>query len=122
MMKRLLIIGVVLMQALAMTAQLVGNPTVDYNVDEVGTDFITITFTPNADAAGYAICLFDAGTAEQQFAMFGAWMGFQTMGDMIKGWGITYNEEAQYTWRNQSLVRTMKSMCNAGTLTVPMPT
>ena len=102
MMKRLLIIGVVLMQALAMTAQLVGNPTVDYNVDEVGTDFITITFTPNADAAGYAICLFDAGTAEQQFAMFGAWMGFQTMGDMIKGWGITYNEEAQYTWRNQS--------------------
>ena len=99
MIKRLLFCAVLLMTGLCMNAQ---TPSVDYNVDEVGTDFITITFTPNADAAGYAICLFEAGTAEQQFAMFGPWMGFQTMGDMIKAWGITYTAEAQYTWRNQS--------------------
>ena len=78
------------------------NPTVDYTVDEVGTDFITITFTPNDAAAGYAFCLFEAGTAEQQFAMFGPWMGFQTMADMIKAWGITKTETYQYTWTNQS--------------------
>ncbi len=76
--------------------------SVDYTIDEVGTDFITITFTPDANVAGYAICLFEAGTAEQQFAMFGPWMGFQTMGDMIKAWGITKTETYQHTWTNQS--------------------
>jgi hypothetical protein len=91
-----------LVTGLCMSAQLVGSPSVDYTVDEVGTDFITITFTPNADAAGYAICLFEAGTAEQQFAMFGPWMGFVTMGDMIKAWGITQTETYQYTWTNQN--------------------
>ena len=102
MMKRLLLMCTVLLSGLCMSAQLVGNPSVDYTIDEVGTDFITITFTPNADAAGYAICLFEAGTAEQQFAMFGPWMGFQTMGDMIKAWGITKTETFQYTWTGQN--------------------
>ena len=98
MMKHLLFTLAVLMTSLCINAQ----PSVDYTVDEVGTDFITITFSPNADAAGYAFCLFDAGTAEQQFAMFGPWMGFQTMGDMIKAWGITKTETFQYTWTNQN--------------------
>lgn len=102
MMKRLLMMCMVLLTGLCLSAQLVGNPSVDYTVDEVGTDYITITFTPNADASGYAICLFEAGTAEQQFAMFGAWMGFQTMGDMIRGWGITKTESYQHTWVNQN--------------------
>ena len=94
--------GMIMLSCMCLNAQLVGSPSVDYTVDEVGTDFITITFTPNADAAGYAICLFEAGTAEQQFAMFGQWMGFQTMGDMIKAWGITKTEEYQHTWTNQA--------------------
>ena len=85
-MKQLLLTFVALFTGIYMSAQA---PAVDYTVDEVGTDFITISFTPNADAAGYAFCLFEAGTAEQQFAMFGPWMGFQTMADMIRGWGIT---------------------------------
>ena len=101
-MKRLLLMCMALVTGLCLSAQLVGSPSVDYTVDEVGTDFITITFTPNADAAGYAICLFEAGTAEQQFAMFGPWMGFVTMGDMIKAWGITQTETYQYTWTNQN--------------------
>ena len=101
-MKRLLMMCMALVTGLCLSAQLVGSPSVDYTVDEVGTDFITITFTPNADAAGYAICLFEAGTAEQQFAMFGPWMGFVTMGDMIKAWGITQTETYQYTWTNQN--------------------
>ena len=99
MMKQLLFTLVALMASLFINANAA---SVDYTVDEVGTDFITITFTPDADAAGYAFCLFEAGTAEQQFAMFGPWMGFQTMGDMIKAWGITKTETYQYTWTNQS--------------------
>ena len=94
--------GMIMLSCMCLNAQLVGSPSVDYTVDEVGTDFITITFTPNADAAGYAICLFEAGTAEQQFAMFGPWMGFQTMGDMVRGWGITKTESYQHTWTNQN--------------------
>ena len=99
MMKQLIFTLAILMTSLCMNAQ---TASVDYNVDEVGTDFITMTFMPNADAAGYAFCLFEAGTAEQQFAMFGPWMGFQTMSDMIKAWGITKTETYQYTWTNQS--------------------
>lgn len=99
MIKQLLFSCLAVLSCVCMYAQ---SPNVDYNVDEVGTDFITISFTPNADVAGYAVCLFEAGTAEQQFAMFGPWMGFQTMGDMIRGWGLTYTEAAQYTWTRQN--------------------
>ena len=99
MMKKLAFALVAMLTSVCMNAQMA---SVDYTIDEVGTDFITITFTPNAETAGYAFCLFDAGTAEQQFAMFGPWMGFQTMGDMIRGWGITKTETYQYTWTNQT--------------------
>ena len=101
----------VLATGLCLNAQLVGNPSVNYTVDEVGTDFITITFTPNADAAGYAICLFEAGTAEQQFAMFGPWMGFQTPKPRAT------STPGQIRIRE----RTMKFTCNAGTSTMLMP-
>lgn len=99
MMKKLVFTLVAMLTSVCLNAQMA---SVDYTIDEVGTDFITITFMPNADAAGYAFCLFDAGTAEQQFAMFGPWMGFQTMGDMIRGWGITKTETYQHTWTNQT--------------------
>lgn len=99
MMKHLLFALAALLTSVCMNAQMA---SVDYTVDEVGTDFITITFMPNDVAAGYAFCLFEAGTAEQQFAMFGPWMGFQTMGDMIKAWGITKTETYQYTWTGQA--------------------
>ena len=96
--KHLLFTLVAVLASLCMNA----SPSVDYTVDEVGTDFITISFSPNSEAAGYAFCLFEAGTAEQQFAMFGPWMGFQTMADMIKAWGITKTESYQYTWTGQA--------------------
>ncbi len=98
MMKQCLLLLAALLTSVCMNAQV----SVDYTVDEVGTDYITITFTPEAGAAGYAFCLFEAGTAEQQFAMFGPWMGFQTMGDMVKAWGITKTEAYQYTWTGQN--------------------
>ncbi len=87
-----------LLSGFMMSAQLVGNPTVTYTIDEINTDGFKITFTPNEDCAGYAACQFDAGTAEQQFAMFGTWMGFSTMGDMVKAWGFNSTVEQQMSW------------------------
>ena len=94
MIKRLLVIAVALTAGLSMLAA----PYVAINIDELNTDSYTLTFTPNDEVAGYAACQFDAGTAEQQFAMFGAWMGFTCMGDMIKSWGINATDVMTHTW------------------------
>ena len=87
-----------LLTGLWLNAQLVGNPTVTYTIDEISTTGFKITFTPNEDVSGYAACQFDAGTAEQQFATFGAWMGFTSMGDMVKAWGFNATAEQQMSW------------------------
>lgn len=88
----------VLLTGLCMNAQLVGNPVLTYNIDEITTTGYKITFTPNGDVGGYAACQFDEGTAEQQYNMFGAWMGFTSMGDMVKAWGYNATEESQMVW------------------------
>lgn len=75
---------------------------VEWTIDEVTTSTITVTFTPNDEVEGYAACLFEAGTAETQFNMFGAWMGFTCMGDMVKAWGFQSGGTASNTWTNQS--------------------
>ncbi len=80
-------------------ASIVGNPTVAYNIDNVTSDAFTITFTPNTDCGGYAICSFDEGTIETQFATYGAWLGYASIGDMIKGWSQqTYSDVHTQTW------------------------
>ena len=66
---------------------LVGNPSVDCHIDDVTATTVTITFTPNADCAGYYTCFFEPGLAEKQFNEFGPIMGFACMGDMIKSFG-----------------------------------
>lgn len=75
---------------------------VEWNIDELTAREITVTFTPNDEVEGYAACLFEAGTAETQFNMFGAWMGFNSIGDMVKTWGFQSTGTATNTWRNQS--------------------
>ena len=74
---------------------------VEYVIDEVTTTTINVSFTPNDEVAGYAACLFQAGTAEQQFQMFGAWMGFSSMGDMVKAWGFQATGPATQSWTGQ---------------------
>ncbi len=82
-------------------AAIVGNPNVAYNIDEVGTDNVKITFTPNSDCKGYAICLFEEGTAQQQFEQWGPMLGFNNMGDMIKKFsGKEYNEVYTNEWKD----------------------
>lgn len=76
----------------------VGNPTVEWTLDEVGTDYATFTFKPSADAVGYSYCLFGKGEAEEQFNSFGAMFGFANIGEMVKGWGLPHEGEYTYTY------------------------
>lgn len=79
-------------------AALVGNPTVSYTIDETTSTGFTLSFTPNADVEGYAFCCFPKGQLQQQFEQLGAMFGFASIGDMVKGWGVTYTEATTYTY------------------------
>lgn len=80
---------------------IVGNPTVECRVDEVGPTSVTVTFIPNEDCAGYYACFFEPGLAEKQFKEFGPMMGFACMGDMIKSFGQKLHEdEYTITWND----------------------
>lgn len=79
---------------------LVGDCSITYNIDEITTDKITISFTPGSGVAGYAACSYPAGTAEQQFEMFSSMFGFNHMGDMIKAFGFNNTGNATNTWEN----------------------
>ena len=82
---------------------LVGSPTVAYEETSVTTDVVTLTFKPNSDVGGFAACLFSKGQAESQYNMFGAWMGFSCMGDMIKSWGFQGgSQDTTFTWTGQA--------------------
>ena len=94
------------MQKVAFTTPsvpLVGQPIVAYEETSVTTDVVSLTFKPSADVAGFAACLFEKGQAESQYNMFGAWMGFTCMGDMIKSWGFQGNvNDTTFTWTGQT--------------------
>ena len=80
--------------------ELVGDCSIEYTIDEVTTDKITISFKPGSGVAGYAACSYPAGTVEQQFAMMGPMFGFTHIGDMIKAWGFNNTGNATNTWEN----------------------
>ncbi len=84
-------------------ADLVGNPSVEWTVVNKTKSNITLSITPNADCAGYYVCRFDAGTAEQQLAQWGAFMGFSNIGDMVKSWSRQmYTATALHEWNDCS--------------------
>ena len=101
-MKKLILTLTVLFATFFGVSAFAGNPAVTYTVDEILTTSYKISFTPNEDVAGYAACQFDAGTAEQQFATFGAWMGFTCIDDMVKAWGFNATEPQQMEWTSNT--------------------
>lgn len=77
----------------------IGNPDVAWKIKDAGTDRLTMEFTPNSDVAAYAICLFGKGEAEDQFNKWGAMMGFDNIGDMIRGFsGKDITGVYEMTW------------------------
>lgn len=75
-------------------------PAVEMEPTEINATNIKLTFTPNEATATYYCCQFDAGTLEEQFNMWSAWMGFQTPGDMVKAWGIARQGVQTVEWKN----------------------
>ena len=80
--------------------ELVGDCSIAYTIDEITDDIITVSFDPADGVAGYAACLYPAGTAEQQFQQMGAMFGFLTLGDMVKAFGFNNVGPATNTWEN----------------------
>lgn len=80
----------------------VGNPQVEWTLDDVGTTEFTISFKPNADTGGYSFCLFGKGEAEEQLNMFGAMFGLASISDMVKAWGVPHQGDYTYTYTGQA--------------------
>lgn len=77
----------------------VGNPSVTYNIDEVGATSFTLTVTPNEDCYDFYWCQFAKGDAQAQFEMWGPLMGIPNLESMIKQFSyFSYQEETSYTW------------------------
>lgn len=79
---------------------IVGNPHVDVELVESTLNSFTLSFTPNEDVSQYYLCSFEAGTIEDQFNMWGAWMGFTSVSEMIESWawGNYYTGPETLTW------------------------
>lgn len=77
-----------------------GAPAVVGKVVSVGTDSVSVTFTPNADVAGYGLCMFPKDSMEEELKTHGATMGLTTVADMIKRFsGKMYKEVFSKTWK-----------------------
>lgn len=79
----------------------VGNPQVEWAVTSVGTDNLSMKFTPNSDVSGYGICLFEKGEAEAQFEQWGPMFGFSNLGEMIMQFSGKLHESVyETTWND----------------------
>lgn len=82
-------------------APIVGDPKVDVQLVDATTTTLKLKFTPNADVKEYYFCIFGEGEAQQQFDMFGPWMGLTSMADMIKRFsGEAKVGELDYEYKN----------------------
>lgn len=92
--------GVVKVPFTTPAPDIVGTPHVDAELVESTLDSFTISFTPNEDVSEYYLCSFEAGTIEEQFNMWSAWMGFASVSEMIEAWswGTSYTGPTTQTW------------------------
>ena len=80
-------------------AEIIGNPTVVWEVLETTQTSFKMKFTPNSDCVEYYTCQFNAGDAENQFNKFSSMFGFANMGDMIKQFsGKSYATIHEQEW------------------------
>lgn len=75
-------------------------PATTYEIVNLASNTVDITFTPNEATGMYYCCLFGEGELESQFTFFGAWMGFSNYGDMIKAWGFANSGVQTKTWKD----------------------
>ena len=77
---------------------LIGTPKVTGEIVDATSTTVKAKFAANADAKGYAVCIFVEGKAKEQFEQFGPMMGLSNMGDMIKQWGVKCTGEYTHEW------------------------
>lgn len=79
--------------------EVIGNPSVTYNIDKVTPTSFTLTVTPNEDCYEFYWCQFGKGEAQDQFEMWGPMMGIPNFESMIKQFSFYgYQEETSNTW------------------------
>lgn len=74
-------------------AKLVGDPKVAAEVTDLQQRSFSVTFTPNADVAGYATLAGKKGAIQQQYEQFAPMFGYANFGEMVKGWGYQHTTE-----------------------------
>ena len=81
-----------------------GTPEVKYDITDVQPFSVSVTFKPNSDVGGYAVCLFGKGLAEQQFKMFGPMMNLASIGEMVKVWGYQgkAGKDSTFVWKDET--------------------
>lgn len=78
-----------------------GKPSVTWNLDDVQTNQITLTMTPNDDCNAFFICLFEEGAAQAEFEQWAPMFGFATIGDMVRAFsGEAHYSEYTHTWKD----------------------
>ena len=78
-----------------------GNPSVSWTLDDVQTNQLTLTMTPNDDCNAFYICIFEEGQAQAQFDQWAPMFGFATIGDMVRGFsGEAHYSEYTHTWKD----------------------
>jgi hypothetical protein len=82
--------------------EITGNPHVDVECVGATLDSFTMKFTPNNDVQFYYILAGETGTMQKQYEMFAPMFGFSNFSDMIKGWGIAYTGQQEYTWTDMA--------------------
>lgn len=82
-------------------AQIVGNPKVSWNIDEVTPTSFTLTVTPNEDTSSFYWCMFGKGELQQQFEQWGPMFGFDNVEQMIAQFsGQAYVTKTKETWKD----------------------
>lgn len=67
---------------------------------ETTTSSITIRFTPNDEVKEFYVCQFDHDGLESTFEEFKGMFGFQSITDMIKGWGLKNTGVYANQWKS----------------------
>ncbi|MCQ2345560.1 MAG: hypothetical protein MJZ82_02195 [Paludibacteraceae bacterium] len=80
------------------TPEVVGDPQVEVTASNITKTTFDLHFAPNSDAGTFYYVSGAEGTMAEQYAQFGAWMGFTCFEDLVKAWGISSTEEHDYTY------------------------
>lgn len=81
---------------------IVGNPYVEIEEIDVQRYQFTVGFKPNEDVLKYSVIAAEKGTLQQQYEMFAPMFGYANFGQMIEGWGVQFDVDTTFTWKQMN--------------------